>query len=75
VAILFERRYRYIPLGRVYVCDGGTLGNVTLPESFTDRGASPAARPLTADVLTDLAAVVSALQHDLTTQSGGPNLV
>lgn len=60
--ILFERKYRYIPLGRVYVCDGGTLGSVTLPETFTDRGASPATRPLTAEVLTDLAAVVSAVR-------------
>jgi hypothetical protein len=75
VALLFERTYRYIPLGRVYVCDGGTLGNVTLPESFTDRGALPAAQALTADVLTDLAAVVSALLPHLTSQSGGPNLV
>jgi hypothetical protein len=75
VALLFERTYRYIPLGRVYVCDGGTLGNVTLPESFTDRGALPAAKPLTADVLTELAAVVSALRPHLTSQPGGTNLV
>ena len=46
VAILFERTYRYLPLGRVYVCDGGTLGNA-LPGCFTDRGAPAAARPLT----------------------------
>jgi hypothetical protein len=68
VAVLFERTYRHSPLGRVYVCDGGTLGNVTLPESFTDRGAPPAARPLTTDVIIDVAAVVSALRHHLTDQ-------
>ena len=75
MAILFERTYRYIPLGRVYVCDGGMLGNVTLPESFTDRGAPAAVRPLTPDVLIDLAALVSALQHQLTGQQGGTSLV
>ncbi len=53
-------------LGRVYLCDGGTLGSVTLPEAFTDRGGPPATRPLTADVLADLAAVMSALRKHLT---------
>jgi hypothetical protein len=48
---------------------------VTLPESFTDRGAPPAARPLTADVLTDVAAVVSAFRNHLTRQAGGTSLV
>jgi hypothetical protein len=66
VAILFERTYRYIPLGRVYVCDGGTVGNLTLPEAFTDRGAPAAAELLTVDVLSDLAAVVAALRTQLT---------
>ena len=37
----------------------GGVTSVTLPESFTDRGAPPAPRPLTADVLTDLSALVS----------------
>lgn len=75
VAILFERTYRSIPIGRVYVCDGGRLGNVTLPESFTDRGTPAAAPPLTAEVVTDLAAVVSALRHRLTDHEGGTSLV
>ncbi len=64
VAILFERRYKSA-IGRVYICDGGALGTFTLPESFTDRGATPATRPLTANVLTDLASVVSALRNNL----------
>ena len=58
--------YRYIPLGHVYICDGGMLGSVTLPEAFTDRGAPAAAQPLTVDTLIDLAAVVAALRHQLT---------
>jgi hypothetical protein len=65
VPILFERKYRHLPLGHVYVCDGGALGSVTLPEPFTDRGAAPATRPLTAEVLTDLVAVVSAVRRSL----------
>ena len=69
VSILFERRYRHTALGRVYVCDGGALGSVTLPEAFTDRGAPPAARPLTADVLGDLAALMSSLRKHLTGSS------
>ena len=59
--------YRYPPLGRVYICDGGELGNMTLPEDYTNRGALAAARPLTADVLADLAAVIAALRNTLTT--------
>ena len=75
VSILFERTYRSLPLGRVYVCDGGTLGNVTLPESFTDRGTPPATLPLTAEVLTDLVGVVSAFRRRLTGDEGRTNLV
>jgi uncharacterized protein DUF5372 len=63
--ILFERMYRHGDRGRVYICDGGAFGTVTLPEPFTDRGAPPAPRPLTAEVLTDLAAVVSAVRRGL----------
>ena len=64
MAVLFERRY-HRGLGRVYICDGGRLGDVTLPEDFTDRGGAPDSEPLNAEVLMDLAAVVSVLQ-DLT---------
>ena len=58
VAILFARRRAGI---RLYVCEAGPLGSVTLPEDFTDRGVAPAARPLTAEVLAELAATISAL--------------
>ena len=64
VSILFERRYKSA-IGHVYVCEGGPSGTMTLPEDFTDRGTPSATRPLTADVLADLAAVVSALRLTL----------
>ena len=47
--------------GRLYVCDGGALGSVTLSEDATDRGAEPTERPLSFEVLVELAAVVAAL--------------
>lgn len=60
VPILFERR---LATGHVYICEGGPLGTVTLPEDFTDRGLPPAARPLTAEVLAELAATIRALRR------------
>jgi len=50
----------------VYVCDGRVLGTFFLPESFTDRADPPSTTPLTVAVLTELAAIVSALQKSLT---------
>jgi hypothetical protein len=47
--------------GRVYVCDGGQFGGVSLPEGATDRGSEPAERPLTLEVLCELAVVVAAI--------------
>ncbi len=47
--------------GRVYVCDGGTGRNVALDEASTDRGPVPAQRPLTFEVLVEVAAVVAAI--------------
>ena len=58
VPILFTRRRASV---RIYVCEGGPLGSVTLPEDFTDRGLTPADRPLTAEVLAELAATITAL--------------
>ena len=52
---------RRFPAGRVYVCDAGHGRNVALDEVATDRGLEPAGRPLTFDVLVELAAVVAAL--------------
>lgn len=59
MTVLFERRYRQ--LGRVYICDGGRLGDVTLPKDFTDRGMPPDPSPLNSEILADLAAIVSAI--------------
>ena len=68
VPVLIERRYR--SLGHVYICDGGPLGTFTLPEDVTDRGRAPGESPLDAEVLADLAAVVSALKKLLTPKRG-----
>jgi hypothetical protein len=49
------------PAGRRYVCDGGALGRLTLPEDATDRGSEAGERPLTCAVLAELVALVVAL--------------
>ena len=56
--VLYVRRF---PSGRVYVCDAGDGRNVALDEAATDRGPEPAGRPLTFELLVELAAVVTAL--------------
>jgi hypothetical protein len=56
--VLLERRWG---AGRMYVCDGGPLGSVGLLEEATDRGPEPARRPLTFEVLVELAAVLAAV--------------
>jgi hypothetical protein len=66
--VLLERRWG---AGRMYVCDGGPLGSVGLPEEATDRGPEPAQRPLTFEVLVELAAVVAAVACRL---GGGEDL-
>jgi hypothetical protein len=54
--VLYVRRFL---TGRVYVCDGGGGRNVALDEAATDRGSAPAERPLSFEVLVELAAVVA----------------
>jgi len=56
--VLYVRRF---PTGRVYVCAVGDGRNVALDEAATDRGPEPAGRPLTFDLLVELAAVIAAL--------------
>jgi hypothetical protein len=56
--VLYVRR---LATGRVYVCDGGADRNVALAEDATDRGAVPADRPVTFEVLAGLVAVVDAV--------------
>ena len=58
LVVLFVRR---IGAGRIYVCEGGPLGSVSLPEDATDRGAEPAERPLTVEVLAALVALLADL--------------
>jgi hypothetical protein len=58
--VLFERRRGGDR--RVYVCEGGPLGSVTLAEGATDRAAPAAERPLTYELLVELGAVVAALR-------------
>jgi hypothetical protein len=65
--VLLERRCRG---GRVYVCDAGGGRNVELAEDATDRGPGPAERPLSFEVLVELAAVV-AVVGDTAVQGAG----
>lgn len=59
--VLFVRR---IGSGRIYVCEGGPLGSVSLPEDATDRGREPAERPLTVEVLAALVVLLAELTGD-----------
>ncbi len=56
--VLFERK---TPDGLAVSCEGGPLGSVMLPLAWTDRGSAAADRPLTYEVLIELAAAVSAV--------------
>jgi hypothetical protein len=56
--VLYVRREA---AGRVYVCDGGRFGGMSLPEEATDRGPEPADRPLTLEVLVEVVAVFAAI--------------
>jgi len=58
LVVLYVRRF---PTGRVYVCAAGDGRNLGLDEAATDRGPEPAERPLTFDLLVELAAVIAAL--------------
>jgi hypothetical protein len=58
LAILIERR---LPVGRLYVCEGGPLGTIGVPEDATDRAPAPSAAPLNGEVLAGLVQVVAAI--------------
>jgi Family of unknown function (DUF5372) len=58
LGVLYVRR---LAAGRVYVCDGGGSRNVALAEEATDRGPEPAERPLTFEVLVEVAAVIATI--------------
>ena len=59
LAILFERKR---PEGRLYVCEGGPLGTIGLPAAWTSFGEPAAERPVTIEILIDLAALMTALK-------------
>jgi len=46
----------------VFVCAGGLSGQMTLPQSWTDRGEPPGPGRLSAEGLTELGAATRALQ-------------
>ena len=56
--VLFERR---LAAGLAVSCEGGPLGSLMLPLSWTDRGSAAADGPLTYEVLVSLAAEMSAV--------------
>ena len=60
--VLLERRRGR---DRVFVCDAGDGRNVELAEDTTDRGREPGTRPLSLEVLVELAAVVVAIGGNL----------
>ncbi len=57
--MLFERK---LPGGLAVSCEGGPLGSLMLPVTWTDRGTPAADAPLTYEVLIELASAVSAVQ-------------
>lgn len=56
--VLFERR---LAAGLAVSCEGGPLGSLMLPLTWTDRGCVAADGPLTYEVLVSLAAEISAV--------------
>ena len=58
LVVLLERR---CGAGRVFVCDVGGGRNLELAEDATDRGPVPGERPLSFEVLVELAAVVAGI--------------
>lgn len=73
VPVLFQRRRKYG--GRAYTCDGGAIGNATLPESFTDRCLSVVDGPLTIEVLSELLLLIERLRAGLDRVDGELKLV
>jgi hypothetical protein len=58
VPVLFTKRRA----GRVvFVCEGGPLGRVTVPESWSDRGPVPSANRLSVDRLVELDTLLTVL--------------
>ena len=47
----------------VFVCEGGPLGRVTVPESWTDRGPAPAGHRLSVEALVELDTLLTVLEQ------------
>ena len=47
----------------MFVCEGGPLGRVTVPESWTDRGPAPAAHRLSVATLVELDTLLTVLEQ------------
>ena len=60
VEVLFERR---MPTGLAYSCDGGALGRMMLPATWTDRGAPAQPARLSYEALVELARVMAGLRR------------
>jgi hypothetical protein len=57
--VLYERGFAG---GRLYVCVGGLMGSIGIPEDATDRAPEPAEGPLTVEVLAGLVGVVAVIE-------------
>ena len=58
--VLFERR---MPSGLAYSCDGGVLGRMMLPASWTDRATAEPSTRLSYEALVELAAVIAGIRR------------
>ena len=59
VPVLFAKRRA----GRVvFVCEGGPLGRVTVPQSWTDRAPEPAGHRLSVEALVELDTLLTVLE-------------
>jgi hypothetical protein len=47
----------------VFVCEGGPLGRVTVPQAWTDRGPAPAGHRLSVAALVELDTLLTVLEH------------
>lgn len=60
VPVLFVKRRA----GRVvFVCEGGPLGRITVPESWTDRAPAPAGHRLSVGALVELDTLLTVLEE------------
>lgn len=65
--ILFERR---LGNGLLYICEGGSLGTIPLPERWTNRAPKPAESTLTLEGLAKLAETIADLKRNTFLKEG-----